>query len=86
MLEYQNRRRLGSAICVFECNACLVGAVKTVAVSVKNIGRPAKFICVPEDVWYTQPVGVSKKRTVIKIDVHRAGHLNGRFSKENYNI
>lgn len=54
-------RRRSSTICVFECNACLVGATKTTLVVVRNTGRSAKFICVPEDVWYTKSVEVSKK-------------------------
>ncbi|KAL5241986.1 hypothetical protein ACI65C_009396 [Semiaphis heraclei] len=48
-----------SNVCLFECNACLVGARKTTIVKIKNVGRSSKFILVPEDVWYTKPVEVS---------------------------
>lgn len=58
--EKPNRQR-SSTICVFECNACLIGATKTNLVIVRNTGRTAKFICIPEDVWYTKSVEVSKK-------------------------
>lgn len=44
---------------VFECNACLVGATKTVKVTVENLGRTAKFFCVTEDDWYLKKAEVS---------------------------
>jgi len=48
-----------SNVCLFECNACLVGARKITIVKIKNVGWSSKFILVPEDVWYTKSVEVS---------------------------
>ncbi|XP_025205925.1 uncharacterized protein LOC112602183 [Melanaphis sacchari] len=54
-----------SSACLFECNACLVGARKTVIVKIKNVGRSSKFILVPENVWYTKSVeDVEWKETI----------------------
>jgi hypothetical protein len=53
--------RKPSSACLFECNACLVGARKTIIVKIKNVGRSSKFILVPENVWYTKPVEVSTR-------------------------
>jgi len=53
--------RKPSSVCLFECNACLVGARKTMIVKIKNTGRSSKFILVPENVWYTKPAEVSSR-------------------------
>lgn len=51
--------RSPSGVCLFECNACLVGTRKTLIVTIKNIGRSSKFVLVSEDIWYTKPAEVS---------------------------
>lgn len=53
--------RKPSSVCLFECNACLVGARKTMIVKIKNTGRSSKFILVPENIWYTKPAEVSSR-------------------------
>jgi len=64
-MKTANRKKLAnrkpSSFCLFECNACLVGARKIVIVKIKNVGRSAKFILVPENVWYTKSVEVSTR-------------------------
>ncbi|XP_060879182.1 uncharacterized protein LOC132951388 [Metopolophium dirhodum] len=58
--------RKPSSVCLFECNACLVGARKTMIIKIKNVGRSSKFILVSENVWYTKSVeDVEWKRTLI---------------------
>jgi len=54
-----------SSVCIFECNACLVGGTKTITVDVYIKQRSAKFVCVPEDVWYTKSIEVSIKRNTM---------------------
>lgn len=52
-------RRNSIAVCLFECNACLLGGTKTIAVAVRNVGRTSMFVCVSEEIWYTELVEVS---------------------------
>lgn len=64
VFEKPSRRR-ASAICLFECNACLLGGTKTIKIPVRNVGRSSIFVCVPEQIWYTGLVEVSKHNVVI---------------------
>lgn len=59
--QNSNHRGESQSVCVFECNACLVGATKTISVLVKLEGRSAKFVCVPENVCYSKSNEVSVK-------------------------
>lgn len=62
-LMWRNRSpsiiKKSSNMCIFECNACLVGATKTIEVVVSNIGRTSSFVCVSEDFWYSNKLEVS---------------------------
>ncbi|XP_050525578.1 uncharacterized protein LOC126896668 [Daktulosphaira vitifoliae] len=49
-------------ICVFECNSCLVGASKTIEISVCNLGRTSSFVCISEEFWYSNALEVPKPK------------------------